>query len=215
MGYAYVIYCRFSTKSYIGITTQDLHKRWIDHKSMARKYKNKLEDDDTYFGYIKLYEHMLLDIDTNFSNFYMEMLDDVPLKDDGTEDINTLNELEVMYSEAYEDPEDRLNTRVCGTLNPNYTPEVCAKISEKTKEAFNKPEVIEKIRKKKAELNGLPPKCGYGINNGLSCYRIRRHANIPDKCFYISDAVTQVDAKLALATYINSYIPNLVDLTKI
>lgn len=119
-----------------------------------------------------------------------------------------LNDTEAKYIAQYKCVENGYNIREGGNRT-EHSVETCDLISKNTKEAFNDINIVKKMRKYNEKLDDLPPKCTYGKSNGRDCYRIRRHATIKDKCFYVKSYNSEEECKSALIDYIKSYDPKI------
>ena len=118
-----------------------------------------------------------------------------------------LNDLEEKYINEYDSIAKGYNIRTGGNRTV-HTDETKKFISQRTKEAFNKPEVVNKLRKHSEKLEGLPPKCTYGFNNKRECIRIRRHPLCKDKSFYVANYKSYDDCKNAVIEYFNELEKN-------
>lgn len=178
MGFIYIIRCSKSPKVYIGQTTENLLcNRWKTHRYVAKKYTEMIDNpelrDELNGGNSHLYNAMAK---YGRNNFTIEALDEV--------DNDLLNELEEQFIEEFDSITNGYNIRKGGNRT-EHSEETRKLISTQTKTAFNKIEIVNKIRKHKDKLIGMPPKCTYGFNNGAEYYRIRRHPLCKDKSFYV------------------------------
>jgi hypothetical protein len=147
-------------------------------------------------GYSHLYRAMAI---YGIEKFTIECLEEV----EGA----FLNIFEEAYIVQYDSIRKGYNIKKGGN-GTRHCELVRGRISTRTKKAFEKPHIVAKLRKYTEELEGLPPKCAYTESNNRPCYRIRRHAYIRDKMFYVSRYESPEACKQALIDYINSYSEN-------
>ena len=202
MGFIYIIKCSQSPKVYIGQTTEKLLcNRWKTHRHVANLYI-KMKDtpelkDKINGGNSHLYNAMAK---YGLDNFTIEYLIKV-------EDNSLLNDLEEKYIKEYNSIQNGFNIRSGGNRT-EHSEETKSFISERTKEAFNKIEVVKNLRKHHDKLEGLPPKCTYGFNNKQECYRIRRHPLCKDKSFYIKKYGSIEECKKAIMEFMKNLEEN-------
>jgi group I intron endonuclease len=201
MGFIYIIRCSENDKVYIGQTTlPHLYERWKVHRHMARKYiaakANPELKEKINGGFSHLYRAMA---HHGLEKFTIECLEEA--------DDELLDALEEAYILQFDSIRKGYNIKE-GGHRTRHCEVVRNRISERTKKAFEKPEVVTKMRKYAKELEGLPPKCTYSVANNRPCYRIRRHAYIRDKMFYVCSYESPEACKQALIDYINSYSEN-------
>jgi group I intron endonuclease len=204
MGWIYLITCTVNGKPYVGETTcKLLCERWKGHTYNGRMYAAVKKDPalkgliELHAGKSHLYNAMAL---YGVENFKIEPLLEVN-DDDIKQLVIKLGELEIEYIKKYDSVENGYNIE-SGGRNAVHTDETKKLISQNTKKAFAKIEVVTKMRKHHDKLVGLPVKCTYGMSNNRACYRVRRHPLVKDKCFYVGSYESEEACKQALLRYV-------------
>lgn len=204
MGWIYLITCTVNGKQYIGETTARLLcERWKTHTYQGRMYE-AVKKNPELRGVIKLrcgkshlYNAMA---HHGVENFKIEPL--LEVNDDNADTLVVkLGELEKEYIMRYDSVDKGYNIEK-GGRNAVHSDETKKIISQNTKEAFTKIEVVTKMRKHHDKLVGLPVKCTYGLSNKRACYRVRRHPLVQDKCFYVCSYESEAACKQALLNYV-------------
>lgn len=189
MGFIYKITCSVSNKIYIGQTTLTLRERWNEHSSKYRKYKRKIENkDESFRGRSHLYRAMVkYGIDT----FKMEMMEEIPNE--------TLNDREKYWIKEFDSVKTGYNLQP-GGANYMSTEQGKMHVKQRISETINAN--IDKFRKFKDELSGLPPKCRCTTDKGKKIIKIVNHKYCKSKKFVISDYADLETAKKAVADFI-------------
>ncbi len=190
MGFIYIISCSKTNEVYIGQTTQTLKQRWGQHKSNAKRYQQRLAEENNNFKSIKRTKLCIAMKEHGIESFSMSILQE-------ESNLDNLNVLEDKFIEEYDSINNGYNTR---TNFNNNTTETSPRIS---RNIINNNTSFEQFRKYEV-LNELPKHCIYikKPNANTDGVAINKHPLCLRKEFTVKKHKTMENAKIALLKYL-------------